>query len=156
MLAEQIRELDDRTAARLLSVIANSRVQEGGVETEISPDMAEALRAEFGVDAPPAAIVPGDLARDALLLLAWDPAYERVLMGLLTGPETKTFGVDPVTAAAVITGALVVLQTHVRIERDKKGKWSFLMEKKAASDGVLKAVVGKLGGIFKPGVETQG
>jgi hypothetical protein len=37
----------------------------------------------------------------------------------------------------------------VRIERDKKGKWSFLMEKKAASDGVLKAVVGKLGGIFK-------
>lgn len=47
----------------------------------------------------------------------------------------------------MITGAIVVLQTHVRIKRDKKGKWSFLVEKKAASDGVLKAVVGKLAGI---------
>lgn len=73
MLAEQIRELDDKTAARLLEVIANSRIQEGGVETEMSPDMAEALRAEFGVDAPEGDVVPGDLAGDALLLLALRP-----------------------------------------------------------------------------------
>ena len=127
MLAERIRELNDRTAARLLDVIANSRVQEGGVETEMSPDMAEALRAEFGIDAPPDAVAPGDLARDALLLLARDPAHERELMNLLTGPETKTFGVDPVTAA-VITGALVVLQTHVRIERDKNQSSEFRLQ----------------------------
>ncbi len=44
MLAEQIRELDDRTAARLLAVIANSRIREGGVKTEMSPDMSQALR----------------------------------------------------------------------------------------------------------------
>jgi ABC-type Zn uptake system ZnuABC Zn-binding protein ZnuA len=59
MLAEQIRELDDRTAARLLDVIAESRIQEGVAETEMAPDMAESLRAESGVDAPPEAVLPG-------------------------------------------------------------------------------------------------
>ncbi len=148
MIEEQIRELDDRTAGQMLAVIARTRMREGDFETELSPEMAEALQEEFNVQAEAGGVTAEDLAREALLLLARDPEHQKMLMDLLIGPEQKSFGVDPVTAAAVITGALVVLQTHVRIERDKKGKWSFLMEKKSASDGILKAVVGKLASLM--------
>ncbi len=88
------------------------------------------------------------MAREVLLLLAQDPANEAMLKDALIRSDKKTFGVDPVTAAVVITGALVVLQTEVNIDRDKKGRWSFSVKKKSASDGLLKEVVGKLGGLM--------
>ncbi len=45
---------------------------------------------------------------------------------------------------SIITAALVVLQTRVKFERDKKGCFSLKVEKEPASDGVLREVV-KLG-----------
>jgi hypothetical protein len=44
----------------------------------------------------------------------------------------------------VLLAALVVLQTHLRIQRLPDGKWSVLFEKKASRDALLKPLVQKL------------
>ncbi|MCP4107679.1 MAG: hypothetical protein GY749_19395 [Desulfobacteraceae bacterium] len=63
---------------------------------------------------------------------------------MINGPQARTFGTDPVTIAAVITAAIVVLQTRVKIEKDKDGKWTVLIDRKAASTSLIKTVVEKL------------
>jgi hypothetical protein len=149
MLIEQIENLDDPAAVRLLRRVAKEKAAAGAVETEVSPELAGALAVEFGVEPAETDATPGELARATLLLLAQDPAEETMLMDRMIGDDDRQIlGVDPITATAAVTAALVVLQTHVRIERDKEGKWSFLLEKKAASDGLLKAVAGKLAGLM--------
>jgi hypothetical protein len=39
---------------------------------------------------------------------------------------------------------LVVLQTHVKFERDKAGRWSVKIEKKPTDNSLLKPLVQKL------------
>ena len=151
MLKEQIKQLNDKTAVHILNIIAKSRMQTEDVETEASAELVQALQSEFAVEPAEDEAAPGDLARDTLLLLADDPAFKDPLMNMLTGPQAKGFGVDPIVATAVITAALVILQTRVKIEYDKKGKWSFLVERKAASDSLLKSVVQKIGGLMSRG-----
>ena len=51
---------------------------------------------------------------------------------------------EPVTTVVVIAAALIALQTHVRFERGTDGKLSFLIEKKATKDTLLKPLVEKL------------
>ena len=41
----------------------------------------------------------------------------------------------------MVTAAIVVLQTKVKIKRTPAGKWSIEIGKEAASDGLLKALV---------------
>jgi hypothetical protein len=137
-----IDHLDDTRALQLLTAMVRPRLRAGGVHTELPPDLRHALATQFipGVAAEPAS--EGDLARQALRLLADDPAHRAALQAMLEHPPPEHFG--PGESVALIAAALVVLQTHMRIERLPNGKWSLLVEKKPTSEGLLKSLVQKL------------
>lgn len=84
----------------------------------------------------------GDLARAALLVLAEDPRHGEAISALVSGPGARSFALGE--TVAVLTAALVALQTRVKFSRDKDGKFTLLIEKAAASDGLLKALAEKL------------
>jgi len=96
------------------------------------------------IEPSPEAPSEGDLARQALLALSDVPECQGSLSALVDGPRSESFSLDPVVTTAVVAAALVVLQTHVRIERDKKGKISVLNKKKPTRDALLKPLVRKL------------
>ncbi len=136
-----IQSLDDATARRVLATFA--RAQSASAEIALTPELRQALR-EFATG-PEVAAVPagdGDLARAALLLLADDPQQQPILTALIEGPAPTKFGV--LETAAVVTAVLLVLQTHVRFERDKDGRWSLKIEKKSTDNSLLKILVQKL------------
>jgi hypothetical protein len=145
-----IQSLDDKTARRILSRIAGSQPAPGGARIAWSPDIAKALADEFQIAEPSggaARISEGELARQALLVLAEDPeaaiAIERMASTPADGAETFDFGIGLAVAA------LIVLQTHVKFERAPDGKWSLKVEKKPTSDSLVKGLVQKLIGFAK-------
>lgn len=84
--------------------------------------VAIAMLAEVFGD-PPAGPPPtdADLARAALALEAQDPAVAEALevMAERGAPPVMDLG----ETVAILTAAIAVLQTHVRIERTQAGKW---------------------------------
>ncbi len=143
-MEERIRTLDDATAIRILSTIAKVHQRPGAMATELTPELRQSLRQGFGVPAVAATVSEGELARQALLLLAAEPSSREALAAFIDDqrPAVRSFGV--VETVAVVTAALVVLQTQVKIERDKDGKISWKFEKKAASNALLQELVRKV------------
>ncbi len=148
MIKDRIASLDDQTAIGILTTIARSLMRSENYETAGTPEMADALKSVFSVSDPSENASEGDTARAALQLLATDPQYAQRISVMANGPDSKQFAIDA-GSVAVAAAAIVLLQTHVRFERDKKGKVSVLIEKKSASDSLLKALVEKLLGIWK-------
>jgi hypothetical protein len=140
--------IDDGTAIRLLQTIAEARLRPGTPDLAPSPDVRAALAAAFG-DAPAAGSSEGDLARAALALLAEDPAYAGPIEIMARQPATGADRYIEPTTIALTTAALLVLQTRIKFRRDHTGKWSFEIEKKAASDGAVKLVVQHLLALLK-------
>ncbi len=140
-LRDRIASLDDATARRVLAIFA--RAQANPNETALTPELRQALR-EFATSPEVAAVSAseGDLARAALLLLADDPQQQPILTALIEGPAPTKFGV--LETAAIISAVLVVLQTHVKFEHDKDGRWSVKIEKKPTDSSLLKPLVQKL------------
>ena len=136
-----IQSLDDATARRVLDSIA--RAQTASAATTLTPELRQALR-EFAISPETAAVSAseGGLARAALLLLADDPQQQPILAALIEGPAPTKFGV--LETAAVVTAVLLVLQTHVKFERDKDGRWTLKIEKKPTDNSLLKLLVQKL------------
>jgi len=135
-----IRGLDDAQAVRVLTTFARARLRAGGVaETEWTPELDRALRQDFPAEADAgraASVSEGDLARQALLLLADDPQNRDALAALIAGPPPESFEV--VGTVALLAAMLVVLQTHVLFERDRDGKIHIKIEKKPTRDSLLK------------------
>jgi len=101
------------------------------------------LKEQVGeVDPSPENITEGDLARDTFVVLAEDPQHRDTVRSLIRGPKPERF--TPMGTVAVVAAALVVLQTRVKFDRDKEGRWSLRIEKHAASDSLLKSFVSKL------------
>ena len=140
-IQDRIASLDDATARRVLATFA--RAQATPAETALTPELRQALR-EFATGPETAAVSAseGDLARAALLLLADDPQQQPMLTALIEGPAPTRFGV--LETVAIISAVLVVLQTHVKFERDKAGRWSVKIEKKPTDNSLLKPLVQKL------------
>ena len=65
------------------------------------------------------------------MVLAETPEFHAPLSAFLKNPPPERFGADPITVIAVTTAALVVLQTHVKIERNEDGKTTLAYRKKA-------------------------
>ena len=146
-MEEVIRNLDGATAVRVLTAFAQARLRAGSYETQLTPDVRQALQQELAGPAPAAGSASdADLARQALLVLADDPQNREVLNALIEGPAPESFGV--VTAVVVITAALVVLQTRVVFERGKDGKVTLKVVKPTMKDALLKDFMGKLLGYF--------
>ncbi|MEI2783449.1 MAG: hypothetical protein V9H25_20345 [Candidatus Competibacter sp.] len=140
-IQDRIASLDDATARRVLATFA--RAQATPTETALTPELRQALR-EFATGPETAAVSAseGDLARAALLLLADDPQQQPMLTALIEGPAPTRFGV--LETVAIVSAVLVVLQTHVKFERDKAGRWSVKIEKKPTDNSLLKPLVQKL------------
>ncbi|MER2531235.1 MAG: hypothetical protein ABTR54_06460 [Candidatus Competibacter sp.] len=140
-IQDRITSLDDATARRVLATFA--RAQATPTETVLTPELRQALQ-EFttGLEAAAVSASDGDLARAALLLLVDDPQQQPILTALIEGPAPTKFGV--LETVAIISAVLVVLQTHVKFERDKDGRWSVKIEKKPTDSSLLKPLVQKL------------
>ena len=95
MMDDMIRGLDDSQAVRVLTTFARVRLRAGGVaETEWTPELDRALRQDFPAEADAgraASVSEGDLARQALLLLADDPQNREALAALIEGPPPESF-----------------------------------------------------------------
>lgn len=140
-IADRIRTLDDTAATRLLAAASRPHMRAAGVETNLTPDLAAALgQAASGGPRPGAAPSDGDIARAALLLLADEPSTAPAIAALLDGPAPERFDIGLPAATAIVTLALVILQTHFRFKKDPKGKWEILIEKRPTSDSLLKSL----------------
>ena len=148
-LEERIAALGDAEAARILGTLAKARGRDMQAPPAWTPELKQALAEVLADEPDPGPVRGGDAARDALLVLAEDPEARAGLSGLIDGPKPQALAaVDPVTGAALVAAILVVLQTHVKIQKDAKGKWTFLFEKKAASAGLLRPLLKKLLALF--------
>lgn len=147
-LAARIQSLDAATAERVLRAVARYRVSSGQA-AEVAPDaaLADELAAAAGAT-PDAGATAGDLARAALLLLAADPEAGPAVAAMLDHPPAESFSAGGLALGAA---ALVVLQSYIKFERTKDGKWSFKFEKQPLDTSLLGAVIAKLGGWIKPG-----
>lgn len=141
-MRRMIETLDDTTVKGILARVAASLEQKEAV-TEWSPEMGQALRDAFGAPSQTTPVSEGELARQALALLAEDPAYRELIRALIEGPAPERFGLE-ITAIAMVPVVLLVLQTHVRFKRDKAGKWEILIEKKPTQTALLKSLIEKL------------
>lgn len=80
------------------------------------------------------------------MLLADDPEHREAIRALLQGPAPQRFSMVGLVVAVV--AGLVVLQTRVKITRDKQGKYAFEIEKKPTKDGLIKDLVKALASRF--------
>ena len=148
-MEEAIRALDDEAAVRVLRTVAGPHVEAGACETELTAELRGALAEGLEVGAVAGPVSEGELARQALLVLAQDPANREGILAVIDGPPARHFeAVTAVAAVAVVTAALVVLQTRVHFERGPDGKWTLLIDKPSASDGLLKELGAKLLGFL--------
>jgi len=108
---DMIRGLDDSRAVRVLTTFARVRLCAGDVaETEWTPELDRALRQDFPAEADAgraASVSEGDLARQALLLLADDPQNREALTALIEGPPPESFEVVGAGTVALLAAMLV-------------------------------------------------
>lgn len=111
------------------------------LDADLQAALAEAFPdAAASADVP---AVPAEAARAALAMLAEHPEHGAAVRALIEGPRPARYN-DLATTALVITGVLIALQTHVRIERDAKGNYRILVEKKATNTSLLRELIRKL------------
>lgn len=133
--------LTDRRAVEILAMVAKGRglLQDApGIETW---EARAALVSAFGMPGQGNIPTEGELARQCLRLLSQDPDTALAIAEMAAQPDQgpqRFF----LTEVSVVTLALVVLGTRVRYEKDKSGKVSLMVEKKALSDAVLKKFAG--------------
>ena len=137
-LTQRIDALSDARAQHILTTFA--RNQPDYHEAALSPEWLEALSSE-PASAP---VSEGDLARAALLLLADDPAQRPIIDAMASHQAAEQFGL--VETAVVMGSVLFVLGTHVKLERDQAGKWTFKIEKKPTNAKILTSLLEKLSG----------
>ncbi|MCY2990157.1 MAG: hypothetical protein NTY19_20125 [Planctomycetota bacterium] len=138
-MQELIENLDDATAIRVLRTFSTARSRHGDYQTEWSPELRQAFAEGVAAADVTAAVRDGDLAREALLLLAGDPDNHPPLTALIDGPPPQRF-LDP-TTIAIGVAALIALQTHVKFERTKDGKIYFKIEKQPLPVGLMQKLI---------------
>src|SRR5580658_3598404 len=139
-----IQHLDDRKAEQILVAIARSLRSSGVKPPTWSSDLEHAVASEFDVEpgAPP--VSDGELARQALVLLAEDPEMHASIETMAANWDDSVQRFDFGAALSLTTAALIALQTHVKFERTSNGKWTLRIEKKPTRDGLLKALAEKI------------
>lgn len=143
IMTDRIQNLDDETAVRILETVARARMRGADVQTDLTPELRQALRDQLPASAGDQSADTGELARQALLLLAEDPETSAAIEHLIENPQPPMrFGLG--TTVAIVTAAMIALQTHVRFEKDSSGKWKLLVEKMPTKDGLLKDLVSRI------------
>jgi hypothetical protein len=143
-MSDLIRNLNNVTAQQILDAIARSRARANDQSIPWSLGLAQALAQEFQIKPASAPVSDGDLARQALLVLAEDPETRKAIEAMAAQAERGLQRFDFGASIGLTVAVLIVLQTHVKFERDSNGKWSLKLEKKPTSDALLKGLVQKL------------
>lgn len=134
-----IDQLDDATAQRILTAIARARST-----GQPPPDIQKALADQFQI-APGTPISDGELARQALIVLAEDPQTALAIESMAAEEDDsphRTY--DGGATFAMGIAAYFALSTALDIERDKQGKWSFRMKVRPASQAAVTKLIEKL------------
>ncbi len=148
-MLERIAQLPDATAIRVLTTYAKPRERSGTYSTDLTPSLREALQAELGATPAGEPVSEGELARQALLVLVDEPATAKAIGELIDyQAKGRDALAEPVTMALTAAAVLIALQTQVRIERDKEGKWSISINKKPTSPTLIKPLLEKFLGMF--------
>jgi hypothetical protein len=135
-----LSQLDDQTAQRILTIIARARSRD---TQQDSPTLRAALAREF--DVTPATATEGDLARQALLVLAEDPATRLAIESIAKEEPTGHQTYDPGASIGLALAAYFALSTAVDLQY-KDGKWSFKLKVKPAGEAAVKKLVEKIVG----------
>lgn len=138
-----IRTLSDTDAQRILTIFARNQPRYS--DSTLSPELTTAL--EHEPDLTVTAASSGDLARAALLLLADDPQQRPRIDAMISQPPAQRLGLAETTA--IIGAVLFVLGTHIKVERNAKGTWTFKVEKQPTDPTLLKALMEKLLGFAR-------
>lgn len=102
--------------------------------------------AEYEALLPEEAALPEGLAADVLRYLSQDPeTAEAVDYYSRSQAETRAFGAELIlTAGAVLGSVMFLLGSHIKFEKDKKGKTVFKFEHKPAENDLLLKIVDAL------------
>ena len=137
-----IQQLNDNTAIEILGAIARTRKP-----AEISGwdhTLEQALMQQFPSEPESARPSQGELARQALLLLAEDPQMRTAIETMAANWDKQPQRFDGGLSIGITAAVLLVLQTHIKFERTSTGKWNLKIEKKPTSDALLETLVQKL------------
>lgn len=148
-LVDRINSLDDVTAAQLIKQFGGSQPSLSA-QAALDERLSRQLGDLFDVTEVPG-VSQGALARAALLVLAQDPGHERGISALVENPRVEKYAF--VETAILISAVLVVLETHIKFERGKDGRWDLKIEKKPTDSNLLKDLVGKLVSFSRGSVE---
>jgi hypothetical protein len=140
---EQISRLNDRTAIRVLSEMPETWPSEDAGDSSLGPEQQEALAQWLGAPVNSSPVSEGDLARQTLTLLATDPLRREAIVTLAQDVPSTANQFDAGATIAIGAAVLLVLQTYIRFERDKDGKWSVEIRKDPTDNELLKPVVAK-------------
>ena len=144
MIEEQIRQLDDASALRMLSVIAEAhrdQMQETTPSRELAGALNEAMGGQCEATNDPR---DGEAARLALAMLAQDERFAGPIETTLKGPTPQRMALGVVEGTLLATGILLALQTYFKFERKENGHWSVKIEKKSTSNSLVAPLVKKL------------
>jgi hypothetical protein len=143
-MTDTIRNLDDLAAQHILDVIARSRAHGSTEAISWNSNLRQALAGEFQIEPGAAPVSEGELARQALLVLAEDPETHKAIETMAAAAERSPQKFDFGATIGITAAVLFVLQAHLKFERRPDGKWSLQLEKKPTSDALLKGLVQKL------------
>jgi hypothetical protein len=139
---DRIGMLADVEAVALLQRFSRAQPKTD-VPAALDASVANQMRKEVGLaEEAMASISDGELARAVLLVIASDPEHRAGIELMLDHPPSEKFVV--VETALLVSAVLIALQTHVRFDRDKQGKWTVKIEKKPTDSSLLKDLVKKL------------
>lgn len=101
---------------------------------------------QFVLPAP----LPVDFWEDVIGFAEKEPALSSAVKHCRENAQVaQTFAIPGLPEAEVLIAALFLLSTHIKIHRTKDGKWEFLLEHKASSDGILEKIAQLLTDLFK-------
>ena len=141
MTDERSQPVTDSQALRVVALIGEAHQGQVPVGPERADLILALARAMDTRDIP----CPSDSQAAAVLeILAKDPQFAGPVKAMANGPQVRSFGPGIVESASLITALLLALQTQFEFARDKDGRWSVQIKKKATSDALLKPLVKKL------------
>lgn len=140
----EISRLSEEQAIAILARFPEVRQASVPPVSSLPRTELQALSEHFGGPLVSARVSEGELARQALLLLADSPDRREIIYTMARNMPAPAQRFDAGLSLAVGTAAFLVLQTHVHAKRDKNGKWTIEIKKQPTDMTALKLLVEKL------------
>jgi len=130
-----INKLNDQDACDIFQKIVENEFSLQESEAVKAPELRQALTEEYEITDTNQTLSDGEMARQALQVLAMDNRLEGIITSLANKPKLRDFSgsLITITDATLVTAMILVLKTAVKIERDKDGKYSFEIKVKGSS-----------------------